>query len=109
MGPFKVHFTHPATVEAAKRGISLETLEAYIREDMRSEGYHEDAGAECWPPNLIFHTVDYDQPNPWLVSGIPDEGAVLVDSATYKDGKKLESGPFAGKTFQFPIGDDDAD
>lgn len=104
--PFNVEFTQAAKVEAVKQGIALSSLESYIRHDLRENGYHEEVDdAECWPPDLFFHTIDYDKQRCWLVVGNGKDG-ITVDSASYVEGAPLESGPFKGKKLCLPVGDE---
>jgi len=92
-------------VEAVKRGLTLVQLEALIRHDLAENGYHDGDDAHCYPPELFFHTVDYDKDDCWLVVGDGDS-FVTVDRATMVEGAPLESGPFKGKKLCLPVGDE---
>lgn len=107
MKRYRVRFTRPAEVEAIKRGLSLKQLEAYIRHEMDSEGYHGGDDARCYPPDLIFHTVDCNDPKPWLITGESGD-LVTVDSATYEESAEpFDEGPLKGLTYVMAKGDDD--
>lgn len=104
---FKMKFTHAAKCEAAKRGLSMETLEAYIRAQLVADGFYEGSEEHCSPQDLIFHTIDRNEPKPWIVYGKREDG-VLVDSASYEEGPgPIREGPFKGYKLMIPTGDDD--